>query len=387
MEPQQTNSISNITTPVSNKERPISKSHIAIIFISIVAVLNVFFSFYTSNENNYIPFVPYYDSINNCQQVLEDVCVSSIDSTSDWKTYRNEEYGFEFKYPGDWVQQDGVLILKSDLDSASNSDKSDYKNSIFYFIDNTDIDQINPGQSISEYVRNTDVEGTIKSQKDVLVGGINSTQVMGGFDSTVLTTYIPIKKGILSFYIFTNSVSGSDTESLQKVYNQILSTFKFIPTKLSASVYTKPFQKGEYDYFGTLDATGYIEIIDEVCDPKMEGDIPCSQLTNYKSAVFHVTGSDSSLFMSWLGDAYENSLVGPDKITLGCYDDNKKIISYINSGDDGVVKSVINDGDLSSILSSTKSSPVKVQMVKSYNTAGKGAPLCYSVFRNFKVIK
>jgi hypothetical protein len=29
--------------------------------------------------------------------------------TSDWKTYQNEEYGFEFKYPKDWI------IIKNDL--------------------------------------------------------------------------------------------------------------------------------------------------------------------------------------------------------------------------------------------------------------------------------
>src|SRR3989344_3791543 len=31
---------------------------------------------------------------------------SSSDETADWKTYRNEEYGFEFRYPEEWTLMD-----------------------------------------------------------------------------------------------------------------------------------------------------------------------------------------------------------------------------------------------------------------------------------------
>jgi len=41
----------------------------------------------------------------NCEFVCPDIENQVLD-TSDWKTYRNEEFGFEFEYPKDWKTQD-----------------------------------------------------------------------------------------------------------------------------------------------------------------------------------------------------------------------------------------------------------------------------------------
>ena len=43
----------------------------------------------------------------------EEVAIQ--DETADWKTYRNEEYGFEIKYPSDWMCEQNVFSSKPNL--------------------------------------------------------------------------------------------------------------------------------------------------------------------------------------------------------------------------------------------------------------------------------
>lgn len=51
------------------------------------------------------------------KEVSEEATTTEPIDTSDWKTYRNEEYGFEVKYPSDWKYRDWKYRERKSKDS------------------------------------------------------------------------------------------------------------------------------------------------------------------------------------------------------------------------------------------------------------------------------
>ena len=63
--------------------------------------------------------------VNQNVDINTNVNSDEVD-TSGWKTYRNEEYGFEFKYPRNWIYYNEIINEKSGSDSyIFNPEKKD----------------------------------------------------------------------------------------------------------------------------------------------------------------------------------------------------------------------------------------------------------------------
>ena len=171
----------------------------------------------------------------NCPEDCEEET-----NISDWKTYRNKEYGFEVKYPEDYFFEQGAY--------ASNEE---YRKSWIQFADSEwedqgvhnpslIIDLIKTDLSFKEYLNKTGNEGSIidetclkgatycsvKNEKDISIGDDKiqalqfSSAAVSGSDNHVL---IKNKEYIIDLRKH-NSGMGNFPDD---VFNQILSTFKF----------------------------------------------------------------------------------------------------------------------------------------------------------------
>jgi len=139
----------------------------------------------------------------------------------------------------------------------------------------------------------------------------------------------------------------------------------------------------EYDnnnYYGALILTGYLDVKTRVCNP---GDM-CERTVEYASFVF--TESSSDAIYDFLGVNTGNSFVGDTAIGLGCYEKDKNRIFYENFADVDSVQGEIKGQDLAKLLASNKTNPVKLEMKREIYTSGRGAPDCYTHFRDFAVL-
>jgi len=136
-----------------------------------------------------------------------------------------------------------------------------------------------------------------------------------------------------------------------------------------------------YGYFGTMTLKGYLEIEKHVCGPN---DGECSQTVDYANFVF--ARKDNPQALDDLFHFGNGPFLSAGKIGLGCYEKSKSQISYQNNSDKDVIQGSIKSSDLSALLSSSSSKLVEMKMTQMVILNGKGAPDCYSTFRNFDVL-
>lgn len=155
-----------------------------------------------------------------CDESDNYFSIVSQDETLDWKTYRNEEYGFEVKYPDNWIEKDGFSI-----DGG------------FFYVNFVPVIGIisQPLIVLNIYPNQTTLEKFLKyfdyikgERTDRLIDNAPAKEITYStqdFKKSILVAFT--KEG----YGYEFGTSGySEGEKTVNIVNQILSTFKFIDT-------------------------------------------------------------------------------------------------------------------------------------------------------------
>ncbi len=182
------------------------------------------------------------------------------DETADWQAYTNEEYGFEVRYPENWAT-DKISQERSVIFYKSNAPKDFYGNIVPVII-----------IEVKDNTQQLPVNQWIENNKGNLVSKEGSEMVDGIEGSKI------IEKGIVDYLVVYTGKDRimyrisipKDSEYLA-VFNQILSTFKFIEVDETADWQTYRNEKYRYEikYPGSWQTTYGFEVIQSIGDEEV----------------------------------------------------------------------------------------------------------------------
>lgn len=214
-----------------------NKGFSAIVFVIILAVLaGGIYWVWQEGNNKTPPPVIYTDE--------------QVDELNEWQTYRNEEYGFEFKYPASFMSCDEkykTQIQTSNLEGV--------KIFIDCYTTNINDPSIEDGQTIiwslfverklfSEYPQFSSLKDYFEKQKQDAVKNLsadNEYSPYRNFEEVSISGNKYLKTGVcdmtcgLVYYVFlrnqilsVNFFHGLGDNTVLNTINNILSTFRFV---------------------------------------------------------------------------------------------------------------------------------------------------------------
>ncbi len=150
------------------------------------------------------------------------------DKTTSWQVYKDKE--ITFQYPTNWnLEPPGGQELARFITQGETIRR---ENMNLYQIDNYNQNTKKPFSSLEEIIKWQENSDLI-TPKEIVAGNQRALWVKdqkpGHVPTEMVSVFSPNKKSIFTFYFYYQQVESNAEQKIQPLFEQILSTLKFLP--------------------------------------------------------------------------------------------------------------------------------------------------------------